>query len=211
LTILPWVGLDRISIRFSRDVAAGIDDLSVTGANLVPYPVREFDHVPSTFTETWILSRQFGNDQVILNLDGDAGGVSDAAGLLLDGEWSDGAQYFPSGNGLTGGDFRFQLNVLPGDVNRSGGAVDAGDLSQVRLRQLTSPTKPGTPPDRSYTIFHDVNGSANINALDLGAVRANQLKAPPAGETSAAASLAGDTLAAQSTTKDLFSAAPILA
>jgi len=38
-----------------------------------------------------------------------------AAGPLLDGDWTTGAA-FPSGNGAAGGDFKFRLNVLPGDL-----------------------------------------------------------------------------------------------
>lgn len=70
--------------------------------------------------------------------------------------------------------------MLPGDVNHNGGCVNAIDLGQVRARQLTSTTNPGTAPN-TYDIFNDVNGNGTINAIDLGVVNAAQKTGLPAG------------------------------
>jgi Dockerin type I domain len=103
-----------------------------------------------------------------LNLDGDAGGVSSASGRL-DGEWSDGTSAFPSGNGGAGGDFRFRINVLPGDADRNG-TVLANDFSEVKRKFFSSTTNLGSGA-AAYSIFHDVTGSGNILADDFSEVK----------------------------------------
>jgi hypothetical protein len=50
-----------------------------------------------------------------------------ADGLALDGEWENGGDAFPSGDGAAGGDFRFSFSALAGDMNRDA-RVDFGDL-----------------------------------------------------------------------------------
>jgi hypothetical protein len=62
----------------------------------------------------------------------------DVAGNLLDGEWtnpihpSSPGDAFPSGDGSPGGNFAFNIRVLPGDVNRNG-AVNVYDYNALRL------------------------------------------------------------------------------
>ena len=87
----------------------------------------------------------------------------------LDGEWANGADAYPSGNGAKGGDFDFQINVLAGDVTRSN-SVLADDFSEVKRKFFSSTTAPGTGPS-AYSVFHDVNGSANILADDFSEVK----------------------------------------
>ena len=76
-------------------------------------------------------------------LDGsDASGVN-AGGVLLDGAWTNGASVYPSGNGAAGSNFDFQFDVLPGDVNASGG-VNLTDYLLVRARSATRRHRRGT-------------------------------------------------------------------
>jgi hypothetical protein len=89
----------------------------------------------------------------------------------LDGDWSDGANAWPSGNGSAGGDFRFRFNVLPGDADRSG-TVLATDFSQVKQKFFSSATNPGSGA-AAYSVFHDVNGSGTILADDFSAVKSH--------------------------------------
>ena len=95
-----------------------------------------------------------------------------------DTEWTDpvGAttDSFPSGNGVPGGDFKFGVNVLAGDVNGHG-KVDGADLLQVRRRMSIVKPAPGL-----YNIFFDVNGDGVINATDLAWVRRQQQQSLPA-------------------------------
>src|SRR5207247_1664039 len=90
----------------------------------------------------------------------------------LDGEWTNGADSYNSGDGTAGGDFAFAFDVLPGDVNQSG-AVNSSDTDDTRNRQNTSTTVPGTAPN-TYDVLHDVNGSGSINALDTSGVRGQE-------------------------------------
>lgn len=85
------------------------------------------------------------------------------------------------------------------------GAVNALDPGQVRARQLTSTTTPGTAPN-TYDVYNDANGDGTINAVDLGIVRANQLKVLPGPDPTAL--LQPD--APSRITRDLFGSEPIL-
>jgi hypothetical protein len=53
--------------------------------------------------------------------------VTNSSGLVLDGEWANSVSDFPSGDGLPGGAFRFDFNVLEGDFTGDG-VVDFNDL-----------------------------------------------------------------------------------
>ena len=185
---LPWINLNKVSIRFGENVAVAADDLVVRGINNLTYPLaatNNFTYDAATSTATWTLATTgIINDKVLLELDADAAGVSDVAGSRLDGEWTNpvapavSADTYPSGDGTAGGDFLFRFNVLPGDVNRSGGSVIGSDVTLVRNNQNFSPGTGG------YTIFRDVNGSASILGSDVTAVRNRQGLSLPAGEPS---------------------------
>jgi len=167
---LPWLGLDRVSLSFSRDVVVARDDLSVRGTSGGDDPIAAFGYDRSTKTATWLLGRPVQSDKVLLTLDaGPAGVTARNSTTTLDGEWSNGQDAFPSGDGAAGGDFRFRINVLGGDVTRNG-RVDATDLLQVRQRQdvLSDPHRRSRT---DYAVFHDVNGDGRINATDLALVR----------------------------------------
>jgi hypothetical protein len=175
---LPWVGLDRVSVTFDRNASVEQADLAVRGAGVASYPFTDFRYDPATKTATWTLGRPFSNDRVVLDLDGDAGGVRSGA-RALDGEWRDAAGDFPSGDGTAGDDFRFRFAVLAGDVNRSG-TVLADDFSDVKRRFFRSTANPGTA-DTAYSAFHDVDGSGSILANDFSAVKLYFFNAlPPA-------------------------------
>jgi hypothetical protein len=176
---LPWTNLNRISIRFSENVNVAADDLVVLGVNVATYGMtaNTFAYDASSFTATWTLATSgIVGDKLLLDLDADAGsGVTDLAGNRLDGDWTNpieggvSGDSFPSGNGVAGADFQFRINVLSGDVNRSG-HVQNNDVTAVRVAQ-------GYGPGASlYSIFSDVNGSGSILGNDVTLVR-NQLGA----------------------------------
>ena len=198
LLTVPWSNVNQISISFSGDVQADMADLAVRGVNVASYPVTGFAYEPITHTGTWTLGRSIGNDNIILDLDGDApNGVraAGAGGQLLDGDWATGGTY-PSGNGTAGGDFRFRVNVLPGDVTRDG-RVNALDLSDAKRRLNRTPGD-GVTSGGAFSAFADIDGGGRINALDISAIkqRLNQTSPPglPAGLLVKASSATRDLL-----------------
>ena len=170
LDALPWRNLDRVTLAFNRDVRVAADDLSVRGARGGAYGVVGFAYDRARRTATWSLDRPLGRDAVTVTLAGGAAGVRSRDGVTpLDGEWADGADAFPTGDGASGGDFHFRVNVVPGDVNRNG-RTDATDLVDTRSR-VGVRTSRLRPWRIGYTLFHDLNGDGRLNVLDVAAVR----------------------------------------
>jgi len=89
--------------------------------------------------------------------------------------WSNGADSFPSGNGVAGGPFIFRLNSLTADGDRSG-KVDTKD--GLGIRKQLSPS----PQANNYSPFFDFNADGRIDATDASIVQANPFKSLPAGE-----------------------------
>jgi hypothetical protein len=167
---LPWLGLNQVSIRFNTQANVGPYHLAIRSAAgpAATYAITNYAYDPATRTATWTLAAPLGLDRVTLDLDGDPGGVTDQTGRsLLDGESTNDA--LPSGNGTVGGDFRFRLNVVPGDVDRNG-RVDAFDTLGVKAKQGSSPTVNPT----NYSAILDVDGSGRIDAFDTLGVKAKQ-------------------------------------
>lgn len=153
---LPWSNLNLVSIRFDSAVVANVANLSLRGITSPVYPIVAFTYDPATNTATWTLGSSPNADRIILDLDGDVGGVVAAGtGRRLDGEY---AGLFSSGDGREGGDFRFQVNVLAGDATRNG-EVNAADVGQVR-RRLPGPRSLG------YSLLADIDGDGAISAAD---------------------------------------------
>ena len=158
---LPWVNVNLIRILFDRNVSIRMEDLSVRGVTVSDYRFASFSYDDSSHIATWALEEPLGADRLLLVLD-DA--VTDEAGHALDGEWNNAISTYPSGNGEAGGDFRFEMNVLPGDVDGSK-EVRSSDVIKIRRR---SNTEPG---DEGYSHFYDVDGSAEIRSSDTIKVR----------------------------------------
>ena len=166
LDTLPWIGLDRVSIRFTQGVQFSGAALSVVGVNTPTYTVGAPSYDAATATATWALTPAPSRDKVILRLN--ASMV--VSGGALDGEWANGAGAFPSGNGSAGGDFVFRLNYLAGDTTRDR-TVLAQDYSDVKKKFFKSTASPVTGTDADYGIFHDIDGSGMILAFDYSEVK----------------------------------------
>ena len=179
LRVLPWLGVNRVSARFSQDVTGHLADLAVTGVNTASYAVSDYVYDAATRTATWTLAQPLRNDRVTLTLGAGPGGVSGASGRL-DGEWVEGTGAFPSGNGAAGGDLVFRLRALPADADRSG-RVNALDLAVVKRSLGTRATDTATGL-RAYDVFSDVTADGRIDALDVAGVKRNLTLALPAGE-----------------------------
>jgi hypothetical protein len=178
LLAVPFANLNRLHVRFSEDVSVQREDLAVLGVNVPAYALADaFAYDPATFTATWTLAANVGPDKLLLDHAGGVadGGVADALGNnLLDGEWSNGADAFASGDGTAGGDFEFRIDVLPGDGNGDG-AVNVTDLGVVSTHFGRSPRGPRQG---------DFDGDADVDVGDLGILATNFNRSLPAGSPS---------------------------
>ena len=178
---LPWPNLDEFKIVLDEEVVVASDDLGVYGISTPEYAMDPagFSYPdpdgPAGLTATWKLTDPVPlADKLLLVLSSDS--VTDLAGNALDGEWANGADTYKSGDGAAGGDFAFRLNILPGDVNQSGGRVTALDWILTRAR---TNLRPG---DVGYEPLYDNNGSGGMTALDWILVRVRTNTQLPVGE-----------------------------
>jgi uncharacterized delta-60 repeat protein len=144
---LPWVNLNRLSVRFSGDAAVVREALSARGTNQSTYAFAPghdgFEYDAVTHTGTWTFAQALTKDRVVLALDVQS---------------------------LSGGPFQLRLDVLPGDVDDSGSVV-ASDFSDVKRRFFRRAGAPGPAGDTQYSPFSDVDGSAAILAADFSEVK----------------------------------------
>ena len=186
---LPWSNLDQVIVVFSEETTVEQEDLVLYGVAVPEYAVTGFGYDQDTLTATWTFAAAAQADKLLVSL-GD--GVTDPAGNALDGEWVDTVSTYSSGDGSAGGDFRFRLNILPGDADQSG-EVRSSDVIKVRRKGNTA------PGDAEYSIFYDVDGSGEIRSSDVIKVRRLGNTQLPDGEPTMppAAAAAGGVLDAQ--------------
>jgi hypothetical protein len=177
LTDLPWVNLNQVNMTFNQGVNVTQASLTVAGVNQAGYTISGFSYNSTTFTATWTFAAPLAADKLLLDLaaTGPSAVTSAVGGVALDGTWTNGVSKFPSGGNSPGTDFKYNLNVLPGDVAQTGGPVNILDVIKTRNLQLTS------PGNGAYSPFYDVDGSGSINILDVIDVRNRQLSSLPAG------------------------------
>ncbi len=175
---LPWSNIDRIFIQFSEDLGSSFSQSSIllTGINVPNYASLI---VPGgvTFNKlnnvgTIELTASLGADKLRLTVLSTV--VTDVAGNLLDGEWTDDVTVGASGNGTAGGNFAYRINVLPGDVDGSG-AVLSNDVTAVVNKRLTTAGGPG------YIAQADIDASSSVLSNDVTAVVNRRLTSLPAG------------------------------
>ncbi|MCH8923583.1 MAG: hypothetical protein IIA67_10605 [Planctomycetes bacterium] len=175
LVALPWSGIDVIRLTLSEDVVVRADDLKLAGVNFPDHPLHDFFYDSDDRSATWFLQRPLGNDKLLIDL---SGFIIDTAGNTLDGDWTDGADLFPSGDGSVAEgieDFRFRLNTLPGDVNFDA-RLTRSDLLEVVFAQGVEAGEAGYEPHR------DVDGDGRIGLSDLRIVLAGQATRLPTGD-----------------------------
>jgi nitrous oxidase accessory protein NosD len=191
LLTLPWTNINQVMITFSEDVVVGMGDLVLHGVNTADYTslINSFSYNPGTRTATWGLSSDLLKDKFLAIL---SDNVKDTAGNALDGDWTNGGDSYPSGNGSASGNLQFRFNVLPGDADRSG-AVLGSDVGEVRNRQFQAIS--GGVPSANYTIFDDLDGSGAILGSDVGAARNRQFDTLPGGEPGAGSGAGLESLA----------------
>lgn len=189
LDTLPWTNLDQVSVQFTTPVNILSENLAVGGVRVPGYAVTAFSYDDADSVATWNVAPAFGRggavagDRLLLNLDGDSpGGVhfGDRIVRYLDGEWANGADAYPSGNGPAEGDFRFQINVLPGDVGADG-RVGVDDVTRIRARMSRRASDAFSGGSRAYSPLDDLDGDGVIGTNDVAAARAALASQLPVG------------------------------
>jgi hypothetical protein len=179
LGTINWVNADQAIIRFTTLVDIEQSDLVLSGV-FGPDGVEDAsdDYSFSDFaTETgstgefqavWTLVAPLEIDKLLIKLDGTtAAAVTDLAGNMLDGEWTDESSTYASGDGTPGGDFNFEFHSLPGDLDHSG-TVDAVDEAQVDATFISI----ASPAFGGYSVFNDLNGDGLVVSNDVLFTRA---------------------------------------
>jgi subtilase family serine protease len=181
LNDLPWVNINTISVVFNENVSINTADsaFALVGSPDLPAPAAlssaTYTYSSATHTATWVFASPLATDKYLLNFP--AADVTDSLGSTLDGEWTAGSSMYPSGNGVAGGNFDFQFNVLRGDVNHDG-AVTGADGNAVRLNLLQNVSTSG------YSAFDDLTGDGAITGVDGSYVRLNLEATLPATDPS---------------------------
>jgi hypothetical protein len=141
--VLPWSGVDQVSVVFSEAVDVSAGDLTVeraAGGNLA---IESFVYDATTRTAQWRLTSPLAIDRVTLALDA---ALADLAGNVLVGRRD------------------FELAILPGDADADG-LVSLADFQANRSRQFSALGQTG------YIARHDFDGSGAITIADWAAVR----------------------------------------
>ena len=188
LEVLPWININQVLVTFNEDVSASLSsgDLTlgvIAGVNADGTTAR----IPSVISVEWNaaeLTATFTLNQSIeparIELQIASANVTDAAGNELDGEFSNGQESNLSGDSDAGGDFRFNINVLPGDVVRPGNEI-VGTDDAAFVQANPGLLMPGVGPILFYDPFNDLNGDGAVNGLDVqSAVSRNTARLPGA-------------------------------
>jgi len=169
---VPFSNVNQIIMQFSEDIVGFGDALTVRGLQHPNMEISSIQYEPSTFTVTWTLSTFMADDKYIFHL---ADSVMDTAGNSLDGDWIDGSPLQTSGDGVAGHDFKFPVNVLPGNVDDTT-VVLGNDVILIRNAQFTDIASP------AYKPHFDINGSGGVLGDDVILVRNRQFSTLPDGE-----------------------------
>ena len=162
LAPLSWIDIDRLMIRFSKNVTI-TDDPDLIGVN-GSYALTDRRYDGGTFTATWSLATPIGPDKLLVHLPDT---VQDDVGRRL-----------------AGGDFTFRFNALPGDINRD----TVTSIRDVGAMRAPAGTVAG---DDFYDVMADLNGDSAVNGIDAGQLRSRIGVRLPAAEPVLPASGAG--------------------
>jgi len=153
----PWNTIDKLVIEFSEPVYASLEHISMTGASSGEITLDLQGSGTATLTLT-VSSGYLDNDRYELIL---LDGIQDVDdGNALDGEPH--GDEFPSGDGVAGGDWQFDLNVLKGDASLgSTNFVGQYDLDRV-LDKWGQNVTPGN------FLLGDLSGDGFVGQYDRG-------------------------------------------
>ncbi len=143
--ILPWANINQITAKFDRDVNIVEENLFVQGVSLgalTADKVAEFSYDSVSNTANWTLRDPLGNDVFGIRLSDE---ITSQVGEPLDS---------PAGG------FVFDsLNMLPGDIDRSG-VTNIFDGLNLRPKLFLEAGQDG------YDVMADIDGSGVINIFD---------------------------------------------
>lgn len=182
--VVDNIGLQEVQIGFDEAVtipAGAVSVWTVVGGEVTSF-AESYDINTDTLTLAFTPNVRDARLTVVIDFN-----VVDAAGNELDGEILNPADpVFPSGNGLSGGQAVFRINILQGDADRNG-VVDTDDASIV----LASLGRCSGQTD--YDPNADLNGDGCVNALDVGIFTiAEGRSLPPEGIPPAVSQIAPD-------------------
>jgi hypothetical protein len=162
LRTLPWFNANQISIRFSESINVSASHLTMAGSiNASTLPaIRGFAWNAATNTATWTFASALKANKHLLHL---GTNVKDAAGDVLDGEWTTGTSR-TSGDGRAGGDFNFRFNSNPGDVDANQ-AVALTEVTAMRANVGKKTLSPG------YNFRQDADGNGTIALAEVAGAR----------------------------------------
>jgi spore coat protein CotH len=175
--VLPWTGLDRIAVRFDRDVNIAGEHLRLRGDSATMPGITGFTYDQPTLTAIWTLSAPLVEGNYYVEL---ADAAQSSGGIQLDGD----------GDTQPGGVLARRFGVMFGDADHSGSATIA-DVIDVRNRVGTTTAHAG------YSPRADLDGSGAIDESDRNAIhrRLNRrlpAALPPALVSDAGFELGGD-------------------
>jgi hypothetical protein len=183
-SIIPWINANQVVLRYSAPVSGA----GVPTPGSITVHGQKRDYVVQTVTA-------LDPQTYVLTLDQPLGGAGTSATN------GDRVTITVTGGGPGGTNSTTRLNVVQGDVDKSGSVV-ASDFSDVKKRFFKSTNAPGAG-DTGYSVFHDVDASGSIVAQDFSEVKKRFFQSLPAPSPLAAVEVAG-------VTKDLFSSSAIL-
>ncbi len=171
---ITWDNINEIAITFSKDVNVDAADLSLSGVNTTVSQFSDFHFNPITHVAVWKLATPLDRDRFRIDLDGNgASPVRDLEGNILDGEWTNNVSTV-SGNGTAGGDFEFNFNVLPTDVNNT---TNINSFDYAYIRQLDGKTTTSS----GYLAKRDIDGNGTITSVDWQKALDRALQTLPTG------------------------------
>ena len=166
---LPWENLDQVSITFSDDVQINLADIQLTGITTSEYTVTEVNYDSGSRTATLTLNNPIEADRLQLVI---ADSVTNPSGEALDGEWPSQGSTYESGNGIAGGSFVFDFNVLPGDISQDN-YVLGNDFTLAANARLSDRHDP------HYSVVADLDGSATVLENDVALALQHQFTTLP--------------------------------
>lgn len=171
---LVWSGIDQIYVLFSDDVSGyfNANHVALVGgsnSNYAPQMTLTYGQAGPNIGAL-LLSQPIAGDSLMLAL---SEAIQSSAGIALDGDWTAGVST-QSGDGLPGGQFNFQFNVLRGDVDNNG-IVSFADITAAR-------SSVGVTVSNAQQARYDINGNGIVSFADLSQIRervGTNLPAPP--------------------------------
>lgn len=164
---------DRITVKFTEDVSAGLPANALSLVNLSggPVPSMTYSWDLATLTATWQFNQPLADGNYRATLDGDM--VHDWSGALVDG----------NRDSLPGGDYDVDFFSLAGDANGDR-SVDFLDLAKLAQNYNTS------SGGLTYA-DGDFNGDGSVDFLDLAKLAQNYNTSLPASPAAGPAAIAG--------------------